>query len=617
MDIMLGMNGKIARVNLTEKTVKIEDLDEQVIKKYLGGLGIAMRILYDEVPPEVEPLDPANKLIIMIGPLTSLVGSTTRHVIVARSPLSGILGESYSGGYWSHELRKAGLDGLVIEGKADEPIYIWINDGEIEIKDAAGIWNLDAMETQAKIQEELGDEKIRVACIGQAGVNLVKYACIMNERDAAGRCGLGAVMGSKNLKAVAVRGTKDIKELVESKEEFKELAQEAIKKISTNLLVTTALSPGGTQGNFEILNTVGDVPHGFWKVGKWDGDAEFKVRKWKKMITKHEACYLCAVNCKKVCEVKDEAENVLFQGPGPEYETVVGFGTLLLNSDFTTILKANELCNRFGLDTISCSETIGFAMECWEKGIITADDTEGLTLDWGNKETILTLIEKIALREGIGKILAEGSKAASEQFGKSAADLTVTVKGVEMPHHDPRAYHSMGLGYVTGTHGANHCEGLTITMSTLPRPDLGFDKPLPRGSDEPDIVAKGVKAIQDVKAAKNSLIICDLVEDAIPYTMLLDILKAVMGLELSWEEFLSIGERIFNLKRMFDVRCGISKKDDVLPKRLSEEPLPDGGAAGKLPDVANMLPAYYELRGWSEDGIPTDDTLRRLDLIVD
>lgn len=616
MKIMLGMNGKIARVNLTEKTVKIEDLDEQLISKYLGGLGIAMRILYDEVPPEVEPLSPENKIIIMIGPLTSLVGSTTRHVVVAKSPLSGILGESYSGGHWGYELRKAGLDGLVIEGKADGPVFIWINDGEVEIRDAVDIWNLDAMETQEKLKEDLGDDKIRVACIGQAGVNLVKYACIMNERDAAGRCGLGAVMGSKNLKAIAVIGTKDIKELAENKDEFKELSQEAIKAITTNIMVTTALGPTGTQGNFDLINTVGDVPHGYWKVGKWDGDNEFKTRKWKKMIAEHEACYLCSVKCKKVCEVKDDAGNVIFHGPGPEYETVVGFGTLLLNQDFNSVLKANELCNRYGMDTISCSETIGFAMECWEQGIITAADTEDITLEWGNKESIFTLIEKIAFRQGIGKILAEGVKAAAEQFGKNATDFAVIVKGVEMPHHDPRAYHSMGLGYATGTHGANHCEGLTIPMSTLPRPDLGFNAPLPRGSDEPETIARGVKAIQDVKAAKNSLIICDLVEDAIPYTMLVDILKAIRGTELSWEEFLTIGERIFNLKRMFDVRCGISKKDDVLPQRLNE-PLPDGGTAGKVPDVASMLPAYYELRGWSEDGIPTDDTLRRLDLIVD
>jgi len=613
---MLGMNGKIARVNLTEKTVKIEDLDEQLVKKYLGGLGIAMRILYDEVPPEVDPLSPENKLIIMIGPLTSLVGGSSRHVIVGKSPLSGILGESYSGGHWAYELRKAGLDGLVIEGKADAPVYIWINDGEVEIKDAADIWNFDAMETQEKLKEDLGDDKIRVACIGQAGVNLVKYACIINERDAAGRCGLGAVMGSKNLKAIAARGTNDIKELVENKEELKGLASEAIKKISTNIQVTTTYSPGGTQGNFDLISGIGDVPHGYWKVGKWEGDNEFKTRKWKKMIVEHQSCYLCPVNCKKVCEGKDDAENVVFQGFGPEFETIVGFGPLLLNQDFNTVLKANELCNRYGMDTISCSETIGFAMECWEQGIITAEDTDDLTLEWGNKESILTLIEKIALRQGIGKILAEGVKAAAEHFGKNAMDFAVIVKGVEMPHHDPRAYHSMGLNYATGTHGANHCEGLTIVMSNLPRPDIGFDATLSRGSEDPETIARGVKAIQDVKAAKNTLIICDLVEDAIPYTMLMDLLKAIRGVELSWEEFLTVGERIFNLKRMFDIKLGINKKDDVLPKRLTE-PLPDGGAAGRVPDVESMLPAYYELRGWSEDGVPTDDTLKRLDLIVD
>ncbi|NVM28897.1 MAG: aldehyde ferredoxin oxidoreductase family protein [Candidatus Helarchaeota archaeon] len=614
---MLGMHGKIARINLTDKKVSIEDLKEDIIKKYLGGLGIAMRYLYDEVPPEVQPLDPENKLIFMLGPLTSLIASTTRHVVVAKSPLSGILGESYSGGYWAYELRKAGLDGIIVEGKADKPVYLWIDNGQIEIKDASDFWELDAYETQIKIQEILGDKKIRVACIGQAGINLVKYACIINERDAAGRCGLGAVMGSKNLKAIAVRGNRDLKELMANQEEYKLLSQKAIKKISRNLLVTIGLAPAGTNGNFDILNITGDVPHRYWKVGKWKGDRRLKVSKWKKLIVEHESCYLCPVNCKKVCEVKDEEENVLYHGAGPEYETVSGFGTLLLNDDYPTILEANELCNRYGVDTISCSETIGFAMECWERGIITEKDTEGLILEWGNKDAILKLIEKISLRQGIGDILAEGVAQSAKKVGKNAEDFAVVVKGVEVPHHDPRAFHSMGLTYATGTHGANHCEGLTVTMSTLPRPDLGFPSPAPKDSSDPELSAKAVKAIQDVVAAKNSLIICYLVEDAIPYKTLLKLLKAIMGLDMTWEDFLTTGERIFNLKRMFNVRLGISKKDDVLPKRLVKEPLPNGGAADALPDVENMLPAYYKLRGWSADGIPTDETLKRLDLIVD
>ncbi len=612
------MNGKIARINLTDKKVSIEDIEEQVIKKYLGGLGIAMRYLYDEVPPEVKPLEPENKLIFMIGPLTSIVGSTTRHVVVSKSPLSGILGESYSGGFWSYELRKAGLDGLIIEGKATDPVYIFIDNGDLTIKDAKDIWELDAMETQKKLKETIGDEKLRVACIGQAGINLVKYACIMNERNAAGRCGMGAVMGSKNLKAIAVRGNKDIKDLIVDKEAFPALAQKAIKKISSDLLVSTSMAPAGTNGNYDILNTVGDVPHGYWKVGAWKGDKSLKTRKWKKSIVKHESCYLCPVNCKKVCELKDkESGEVFFQGHGPEYETVSGFGPLLLNDDFLTIFKANELCNLYGLDTISCSESIGFTMECWEKGIITGDATDGLILDWGNKEAILKLIEKIALRQGIGDTLAEGVNAAAVKFGKNSSDFAVTTKGVEMSHHDPRAFHSMALTYATSTHGANHCEALTVTMSSLPAPDLGFNEPVPRHSNDPDINSKAVKVMQDNIAVKNALILCELVEGAIPLKHLLKTINAVTGLELNKEGLFTIGERIFNLKRMFDVRLGISKKDDVLPKRLTKEALPDGGAASALPDIENMLPAYYKLRGWSADGIPTDDTLKRLDLIVD
>ncbi|NVM54721.1 MAG: aldehyde ferredoxin oxidoreductase family protein [Candidatus Helarchaeota archaeon] len=614
---MLGMNGKIARINLSNETISIEELKEDIIRKYIGGLGIAVRILYDEVPPEVDPLSPENKLIWMIGPLTSLITSTTRHVIVSKSPLSGIFGESFSGGYWAYELRKAGLDGIVIEGKAAKPVYIWIDNGQIEIKDATNIWESDALETQTKIQEILGDTKIRVACIGQAGINLVKYACIMNERDAAGRCGMGAVMGSKNLKAIAVRGNQDIKELVVNIEELKELAQKAIKKTTRNIIVSTTFGPGGTNGNFSILNMTGDVPHGYWKVGKWKGDKNLATPRWKKLIVEHESCYLCSVNCKKVCELRDENEKVLYRGLGPEYETISGFGTVLLNDDFLSIFNANDLCNRYGLDTISCSETIGFAMECWEKGIITEKETEGLILEWGNKEAILKLIEKIAFRQGIGEVLAEGIDRAAKQFGKNAEKFALTVKGVEMVHHDPRAYYSMGLLFATGSHGPDHNEGITITISMIPRPELGFNTPIQRDSNDPEMNANAVKTMQDVTAAKDTLITCYIVEGAIPFKLLLKIIKAVTGLELTKEDLLSVGERIFNLKRMFNVRCGISKKDDILPARFTKEPLPDGGAAGKLPDIENMLPAYYQLRGWSADGIPTDATLKRLDLIVD
>ena len=614
---MFGLNGKIARINLTDGKISIDPLEEDIIKKYLGGLGIAMRIFYDEVPPEVQPFDPENKLIFMIGPLTSLIATSTRHVVVGKSPLSGILGESYSGGYWGYELRKAGLDGIVIEGKAPEPVYIWIDNGEIEIRDAKDIWELDTVETQKKIQELLGDDKIRIASIGQAGINLVKYACIMNGRNAAGRCGLGAVMGSKNLKAIAIRGTQDIKQVVVNKEEFKNLAQEALKKISSHMMIKSIFGPVGTAGNTEIIIAAGDVPHGYWKVGAWKGDKAFKGRKWKKLITKHNSCYMCPVKCKKVYELKDADGNVQFYGPGPEYETVAGFGTLLLNDDILTILKANELCNSYGLDTISCSESIGFAMECWERRIIQNADTEGVDLDWGNSESILKLIELIAFRKGFGDILAEGVKRAAEQIGKNSNEFALTVKSVEIPHHDPRAFHSIALTYAISSRGANHNDGFALFLSTLPRPELGFNERLPRHSNNPELNSKAVKAMQDLTCVINSLTTCSLIDGVLPIEFILKIIKAISGLDITKEELLTIGERIFNLKRMYAVRCGISKKDDTLPKRFTHEPLPDGGTAGKVPDLENMLPVYYKLRGWSEDGIPTDETIKRLDLIVD
>lgn len=612
---MLGMNGKILRINLTDRSGRIEELEEGMIRKYLGGSGIAMRIFYDEVPPEVQPLDPENKLIFMIGPLTGLLPSTTRHAVVGKSPLTNIIGESYSGGYWGYELRKTGFDGIIIEGKAAEPVYLWIDDGQWEIRDAKSIWELDSEATQTAIKNNLRDNKVRVACIGQAGTNLVKYACIMNERNAAGRCGLGAVMGSKNLKAIAVRGNHDLKELVINKEHFKELIQEATKKISKNFFAISIFGAVGTTGNTEIMATTGDVPHKYWSVGAWTGDKAFKGRKWKKLIAAHEACYFCAVKCKKVCEQKDETGQVLFHGPGPEYETTAGFGPLLLNDDFLTVLQANDLCNRYGLDTISCSESIGFAMECWEKRILTGQDTNGLRLEWGVKESILQLIEQIAFRQGIGNILAEGVKRAAEYIGKGAEKVGLTVKGLEVAHHDSRAYYSMSLAYTVGTHG--HNDAFTILLSALARPDLGFPEPIPRHSDDPELNAKAQKVMQDLIGVVNSLTMCLFVEGIIPWKLLREILRAITGMEFTQEELFIIGERIFNLKRMYAVRCGISKEDDRLPSRFTQEPLPDGGSAGKVPDLDRILKAYYKLRGWSGEGIPTDETIKRLDLIID
>ena len=614
---MFGLNGRIARIDLTKRKVIFEKLEEKIVKQYLGGLGIAIRMLYDEVPPEVGAFDPKNKLIFMIGMLTSIIPSTTRHVILAKSPLSGILGESYSGGYWGYELRKSKLDGIIIEGKASEPVYIWNNNGHIEIKDASKIWELDALKTQISIKEALGDNRISVACIGQAGENLVRYACVINERDAAGRCGLGAVMGSKNLKAIAVRGDQDIKELVEHKEEFKKLVKEANEIVANNMLVKDLFRPGGTTGNMELITHSGDVPHKYWKMGSWERDSVFKTRKWKKMIVKHEACYFCPVRCKKDCELKDSDGNVLYHGHGPEYETTSGFGPLLLNDDYKTIFEANELCNRYGLDTISCSETIGFAMECWEKGIITKNETEGIELDWGNKEGILKIIEKIAFRKGLGKILSEGVALAAKKIGKNSSQFAITVKGVELGHHDPRAFHSMGLTYAISTHGANHNDPFTVLLSWFPRPELGFDETIPRHSNDPKINSEAVKIMQDISSLKNSLIICLLVEDVIPLDLLVKIINAASGLDLNKEDLYTIGERIFTLKRMFGVRCGISKKDDTLPKRLTEQPLLDGGTKGHLPNIEEMLPIFYKIRGWSSEGIPTNETIKRLGLIVD
>jgi aldehyde:ferredoxin oxidoreductase len=613
--VMFGLNGIILRVNLTEKTETIETVPEKLVRQYLGGAGLAMRMFYEEVPPEVDPLSPENKLFFMIGPLTGLLPSTTRHAIVGKSPLTKIIGESYSGGYWGYELRKAGIDGIIIEGKAKKPVFIWINDSKTEIQDAEDIWELDAIETQAKLQDKLGDSKIRVVCIGQAGIHLVKYACIMNERNAAGRCGLGAVMGSKNLKAIAVRGSHDPKELVVDKDRFKELVQQATKKISENVFATSIFGAVGTTGNTEVMAATGDVPHGYWKVGAWPGDKNFKGRLWKKLIAAHEACYFCSVKCKKICEWKDDTGQVLFHGPAPEYESTAGFGPLLLNDDFLTVLRANDLCNRYGLDTISCSETIGFAMECWERGILTEQETDGLRLDWGLKETILQLIETIALRQGIGNILADGVKQAAIILGKDTESFALTVKGLEIAHHDPRAYHSMSLAYAIGTHG--HNDAFTILLSTLARPELGFSEPIPRHSKDPKLNAKAQKVMQDIMAVVNSLTMCLFVEGVIPWDVLLQTFNAVTGLEYTEDQLFTIGERIFNLKRLYGVHCGITKKDDVLPTRFTKEPLPDGGSAGKVPDFGNMLRAYYELRGWSAEGIPTEETIKRLDLMID
>ncbi|MBS7606919.1 aldehyde ferredoxin oxidoreductase family protein [Candidatus Bathyarchaeota archaeon] len=607
-----GYAGRILRINLSEMSFSIERLDLSLAKSLIGCLGVASKIMLEEVDHSVEPLSPRNKLILATGPLTgSTAPAGNKSIVISRSPLTNIWGEAIFSANAGIELKRAGFDMIIIEGRAERPVYLWICDDNVEFKDANGIWGMDTFTACNAVKNDLGEKDAAVACIGPAGERLVRLACIISDNGrAAGRCGLGAVMGSKNLKAIAIKGSRAI-----------EVANpEALNKLRGDIIEFTreklkAFTDYGTSRGVVAFEEMGNLPIKNWTGGRFPGAEKISgVRMAETILVGRKACFACHVACGRYVRVS-EGPYAPLEGYGPEYETIAALGSLCMNDNLEAIAKANDLCNRFGLDTISVGATIAFAMECYERGIITKDETGGIELIWGDPDAIIRTIELIGRREGFGAILGEGSMRAAEKIGKGAERYAMHVKGLEIPMHNPYRFKEMGLQYATSERGACHLRG----FSMLPArgflfPELGISEKLDGFSIEGK--AHIVKVMQDACRVVDALGICKFLVffSGIPLKTLAELYTAVTGWKTTLEELLKAGERIWILQRLFNVRMGVRRKDDTLPRRFLEEPMVDGAAKGQIVELEPMLKDYYTERELDDEGKPKKEKLLGLNL---
>ncbi|MBD3228833.1 MAG: aldehyde ferredoxin oxidoreductase [Candidatus Lokiarchaeota archaeon] len=604
---MNGYMGKILRVNLTDQTFKDEVLSKDLRDNYIGGQGLATRILYNELESSVKGLDPENKLIYMTGPLTGLISS--KFEVIAKSPLCLGIGDSNSGGFFGPELKFAGYDGIIFEGVSEKPVFLGIVAGEADLIDAkkAKVWGKSTKKTEKVIRKYYKDPKVRVSAIGQAGENKVRFASIMNDERAAGRTGMGAVMGSKNLKAVAVKASVKNSIEIAQPDKFKKLLPKFLKNISRDMVVS-AFSNMGTISGMTMGYGVGDTPIKNWSQGTFDV-SNYDAKAINSINIKTPTCYGCNVHCHRYIEVGD------YVGKGPEYETIAAFGTMLLNKKFEPIIEANTKCNELGMDTISCGSVISWAMEAFEKGIITEDDL-GMDLSWGNIDNVLKLIDIIAKRKDFGDILADGVMRASKKIGNGSEEFAIHVKGLEMPMHDGRAMKAMGLQYATELVGARHSTAnqiITMSLAMMPFPAIGINKAPKR--TKPDGQADAVIKLQDFNAVTSSLVTCSFPTAGKMIKDQLKFYNIVLDKKLKMDDLMLIGERITNLRRAFNLKFGLTPEQDTLPKRITSEPLPDGGAKGKVVELEPMLQEYYELRDWDMDtGNPSKEKLESLGL---
>lgn len=575
---MYGIAGKILEVNLSDNTTNILKLEESIYKKFLGGTGIAAKLFLDRELYKVEPLSPENQLMFFVGPLTgTTLPGVSRFEVCTKSPLTERWAEASCGGNFGKEMKSAGWDGIIVKGKAISPVYIEIIDEKVEIKDAKDLWGKDTYQ----IDEIFAtiDKKMQVITIGQGGENKVLFSGITTDRgDHAARCGVGAVMGSKNLKAIAIKGTKKVE--IAQKEKYDALRKKLNEKIKSDPLCV-ALNRYGTNSGMQLGAQIGDVPTKNWRIALWEEGVE-KIdgaAVTQNVLKKTKSCFACPVACKRVIEVHDEKYKVE-EGPGPEYESAAALGSLLCNDNLFALCKANELCNRFGLDTISTGSVIAFAMECWEKEILTKEECDGLELKFGNPDVILTLIEKIAKREGIGNLLADGVKRASQKIGKNSDKFALHIRGLECPMHDPRAYHGLALTYSLSPRGACHTNdmNLMIEMGVAKYPEISIKGGYKSLSYEgrPQFTVKS----QNFGMIYSSAVMCYFVASMLSCNDVLDMINTTCGWNITLEELMEIGERIWHLKRGINYLCNKDDaKEDGIPERI-RNPYQEGSLPG-------------------------------------
>jgi aldehyde:ferredoxin oxidoreductase len=632
-----GYNGKILRVDLSSSDLSVEEPSEEFYRKYMGGSALNLYYLLNEMPPGTDPLGPDNMLGLSLGVVTGApISGQSRMTATAKSPLTGAIGDSQCGGYWPAKLKFAGFDAIIIKGKAPSPVYLWIDDGKAELRDAQHLWGKTTGDCQAAIFKELGDDSIEVLQIGPAGEKMVRYACILNMCNRAnGRTGMGAVMGSKNLKAVAVRG--NYKPSIADADALKKLVQWGAKEFPTSNV--SALGKYGTAITVGAQQDMGGLPTFNFNSGVYDGwqpiDGKtmynsilLGCNEGKQESKGRETCFGCIIRCKRVVEIEDGPFPVDPLYGGPEYETLCTFGSYCGVDDLAAVSKANEICNKYGIDTISCGATIAWAMEAFEAGCLTKDHTGGLEIKFGDAQTMVELTRKIGQREDFGNLLAEGSAKIAEKLG-CGAEFLITSKNQEAPAHMPQMKRSLALIYAVNPFGADHMSSehdLSFTEGTFNTfkdrfEALGLIKPLPARSLSADKV-EFARRTQHIYSMMDSVNMCQFAwgpswqlygpEDMVK------MIQAVTGWDVTMDELLAVGERRLNMMRAFNAREGISRDQDKLPEKFFLKPLEEGPTEGWKVDKTefeNALTEYYRQCGWDEkSGIPTRDTLTRLGL---
>lgn len=608
-----GYWNKILRVDLTLSKIVAEKIDEAVWQQIIGGAGFGARVLLKETSAKLDPLSPDNRLIFAVGPFQSIIfPGNAKWCVITKSPLTGTFLDSAGGAEWAPLFKGCGYDALIIQGRAEKPVYLWITEDKVEIRDAIRFWGVDAIETPKRIKEDVHQPKASVVAIGPAGERKIPIACIAADGHSfAGRGGAGAVMGSKNLKAIAVYG--NMKTPIFNRDKAETLSRELMQQLARD---GADLRKNGTPGTVIPAHEIGDLPIKYWTEDKWDKGAKLlgTPHYTEELNATPLPCINCPIGCHRHIVVKKPIKYAVI-GSGPEYETLGMLGASCLVNDVKAIAKANDICNREGIDTISAGAFVGFLMECYEKGIITKEDSGGLEIKWGNGDLLIEIIKQIASGKGLGKLFSNGITGAAKKIGKGAENLIVHVKNMDVPAHDPRAVFSLAVNYATGTRGACHERGDPEDAAFgLAYPELGFSEPPNRFDTDPNIV----KVYQDTSGLYNLLVICNfmIAGDTLTLTQIKEVFNSITGWGWKIGDLIRAQERAFTLQRLINVRDGLFRNSDILPKKFFN-PAKTGGREGKAlapSDFEKALDEYYQLRGWDKNGIPTEETLQKLNL---
>lgn len=613
-----GYTGKILRIDLTKGVSRVTELERALARGFLGGRGFNVKRMYDEIPPGTDPLGPLNKLYFATGPLVGTSFPTaSRFNVSAKSPQTGILGDTNAGGHFASEMKYAGYDQIVLEGRSSKPVYVHVSDGDVELRDASHLKGRGVYETDEIIKSDLGDRRVQTAIIGPAAENGVKFAGIFaNLMRAAARTGMGSVMASKGVKALVIRGTGSVS--VSKPRMFEELVEDIEEQIRGHEQYWGRRRMGTTR-ILLMANAGGFLPTRHYTAGTFEHAAEVSgERLAEEFNVKGRGCFACTIPCSRFYVVKS-GEHAGLYGEGPEYESQGSFTARMGNRSLETALKANDLCNRLGLDILTTAESISWAMELHERGMLTSEEADGLDLSWGNGETILALIDKIARREGFGDVLADGTRMSAKKLGRGM-DLTMQVKGLDIIMADPRGLKGFGLGYAVSSRGGDHLRSEPF-LELEDDPEIGE-----RMFGVPDATmrlayrgkGKLVSYFEDWNAVIDALEPCKNIMqnmEILTFDLASKVIEATTGLRMTPAEIRRVGERIINIERAFNVREGIRRKDDTLPRRFMEEPLTEGASKGTVFELEPMIDEYYGERGWDlETGIPTAETLKRLGL---